>query len=153
MHFLEEVPFSTTPSAPLKEASRLLLDVASTPEGSGARSGSFTPSKTSPAEACAKSQRGLTGTLNHGRLCRPLFQRLPPEEIPDGMVGCFERDVRAKQVLGRESVSGSVGEKVKQHRVLQTYIPVDQNIERQMHHRPEPVAYNQRPRVRQNEPE
>src|SRR5215831_19110515 len=34
--FLEEVPFSTTPSAPLKEASRLLLDVASTPPVSGA---------------------------------------------------------------------------------------------------------------------
>ena len=29
--FLEEVPFWTTPYAPLKEASRLLLDVASTP--------------------------------------------------------------------------------------------------------------------------
>ena len=29
--FLEEVPFWTTPSAPLREASRLLLDVASTP--------------------------------------------------------------------------------------------------------------------------
>src|SRR5215467_7805045 len=33
--FLEGVPFSTTPSAPLKEASRLLLDVASTPPVSG----------------------------------------------------------------------------------------------------------------------
>ena|SRR5215469_10185302 len=33
--FLEEVPFSTTPSAPLKEASRRLLDVASTPPMSG----------------------------------------------------------------------------------------------------------------------
>ena len=33
--FLEEVPFPTTPSAPLKEASRLLLDVASTPPMSG----------------------------------------------------------------------------------------------------------------------
>src|SRR5262252_494623 len=33
--FLEEVPFWTTPSAPLKEASRLLLDVASTPPMSG----------------------------------------------------------------------------------------------------------------------
>ena len=32
---LEEVPFWTTPSAPLKEASRLLLDVASTPPMSG----------------------------------------------------------------------------------------------------------------------
>jgi hypothetical protein len=31
----EMVPFSTTPSAPLKEASRLLLDVASTPPVSG----------------------------------------------------------------------------------------------------------------------
>src|SRR5215470_15644164 len=31
MRSLEEVPFSTTPSAPLKEASRLLLDVGSTP--------------------------------------------------------------------------------------------------------------------------
>ena len=36
MHSLKEVPFSTTPSAPLKEASRLLLDVASTPPVSGA---------------------------------------------------------------------------------------------------------------------
>jgi hypothetical protein len=35
MHSLEEVPFSTTPSAPLKEASRLLLDVASIPPMSG----------------------------------------------------------------------------------------------------------------------
>src|SRR5215831_5475610 len=35
MHSLKEVPFSTTPSAPLKEASRLLLDVASTPPMSG----------------------------------------------------------------------------------------------------------------------
>src|SRR5215467_5044717 len=35
MRSLEEVPFSTTPSAPLKEASRLLLDVASTPPVSG----------------------------------------------------------------------------------------------------------------------
>src|SRR5215470_18027031 len=36
MPSLEEVvPFSTTPSAPLKEASRLLLDVASTPPMSG----------------------------------------------------------------------------------------------------------------------
>src|SRR5215831_16355566 len=33
--FLEKVPFLTTPSAPLKEASRLLLDVASTPPMSG----------------------------------------------------------------------------------------------------------------------
>src|SRR5215831_1867033 len=33
--FLEEVPFWTTPSAPLKEASRLLLDVASNPPMSG----------------------------------------------------------------------------------------------------------------------
>src|SRR5215472_14822482 len=33
--FLEEVPFWTTPAAPLKEASRLLLDVASTPPMSG----------------------------------------------------------------------------------------------------------------------
>jgi len=33
--FLEEIPFWTTPSAPLKEASRLLLDVASTPPMSG----------------------------------------------------------------------------------------------------------------------
>src|SRR5262249_17736744 len=31
MRSLEGVPFSTTPSAPLKEALRLLLDVASTP--------------------------------------------------------------------------------------------------------------------------
>ena len=35
MRSLDEVPFSTTPSAPLKEASRLLLDVASTPPVSG----------------------------------------------------------------------------------------------------------------------
>src|SRR5215471_14876514 len=35
MHSLGEVPFRTTPSAPLKEASRLLLDVASTPPVSG----------------------------------------------------------------------------------------------------------------------
>ena len=33
--FLRRVPFLTTPSAPLKEASRLLLDVASTPPVSG----------------------------------------------------------------------------------------------------------------------
>ena len=33
--FLQRVPFWTTPSAPLKEASRLLLDVASTPPMSG----------------------------------------------------------------------------------------------------------------------
>ena len=33
--FLEEIPFWTTPSAPLKEASRLLLDVAATPPMSG----------------------------------------------------------------------------------------------------------------------
>jgi hypothetical protein len=33
--FWEEVAFWTTPSAPLKEASRLLLDVASTPPMSG----------------------------------------------------------------------------------------------------------------------
>jgi hypothetical protein len=33
--FLERVPFPTTPSAPSKEASRLLLDVASTPPMSG----------------------------------------------------------------------------------------------------------------------
>src|SRR5262252_9780035 len=32
---LERVPFPTTPSAPSKEASRLLLDVASTPPVSG----------------------------------------------------------------------------------------------------------------------
>ena len=59
MRFLEEVPFLTTinaspyrprasrPSAPLKEASRLLLDVASTPPVSGGElpaSHSFTPS-------------------------------------------------------------------------------------------------------------
>jgi hypothetical protein len=96
---------------------------------------------------------GLRRTLKHRRLCRPLFQRLPPEEIPDGMVGCFERDVRMEQVLRREPVSGSVSEKVKQQRLPQTYIPVDQYIERQMHQRPEPVAYEQRPRVRQNKPE
>src|SRR5215467_11142839 len=35
VHFLEKGAFSTTPSAPLKEASRLLLDVASTPPVSG----------------------------------------------------------------------------------------------------------------------
>src|SRR5215472_2018240 len=35
MRSSEEVPFSTTPSAPLKEASRLLLNVASTPPMSG----------------------------------------------------------------------------------------------------------------------
>jgi hypothetical protein len=35
MRSLEKVPFSTTPSAPFKEASRLLLDVASTPPVSG----------------------------------------------------------------------------------------------------------------------
>ena len=35
MPSLDEVPFPTTPSAPLKEASRLLLDVASTPPMSG----------------------------------------------------------------------------------------------------------------------
>src|SRR5215467_5926940 len=35
MHSLKEVPLSTTPAAPLKEASRLLLDVASTPPMSG----------------------------------------------------------------------------------------------------------------------
>ena len=35
MRSLEEVPFPTPPSAPLKEASRLLLDVASTPPMSG----------------------------------------------------------------------------------------------------------------------
>src|SRR5262249_33874836 len=35
MRFLEEAPFSTTPSAPLKEASRLLLEVASSPPVSG----------------------------------------------------------------------------------------------------------------------
>src|SRR5215467_16020395 len=33
--FRRGLPFSTTPSAPLKEASRLLLDVASTPPVSG----------------------------------------------------------------------------------------------------------------------
>src|SRR5262245_11675149 len=33
--FLKKVPFPTTPSAPLKEASRHLLDVASTPPMSG----------------------------------------------------------------------------------------------------------------------
>jgi hypothetical protein len=33
--FFKELPFPTTPSAPLKEASRLLLDVASTPPVSG----------------------------------------------------------------------------------------------------------------------
>jgi hypothetical protein len=33
--FLEMVPFLTTPSAPLKEASRLLIDVASSPPMSG----------------------------------------------------------------------------------------------------------------------
>src|SRR5215471_3690700 len=41
-----EVPLPTTPSAPLKEASRLLLDVASTPPISGGewrRPDSFTP--------------------------------------------------------------------------------------------------------------
>src|SRR5262245_23805681 len=35
MRSLDRVPFWTTPSAPLKEASRLLLDVASTPPRSG----------------------------------------------------------------------------------------------------------------------
>src|SRR5215469_13076373 len=35
MHSLRRFPFPTTPSAPLKEASRLLLDVASTPPMSG----------------------------------------------------------------------------------------------------------------------
>src|SRR5262249_34772948 len=35
MRSFEEVPFSTTPAAPLKEASRLLLDVASPPPMSG----------------------------------------------------------------------------------------------------------------------
>src|SRR5215468_9315470 len=35
MRSLEDVPFPTTPSAPLKEASRLLLDVAATPPVSG----------------------------------------------------------------------------------------------------------------------
>src|SRR5215472_4127528 len=69
------------------------------------------------------------------------------------MAGCFKSDVRAKQVLSRESVSGSVSEEIKQHRLLQPYIPIDQNIECQMHQRPEPVAYEQRPRVRQNERE
>jgi hypothetical protein len=33
--FLRKVPFQTTPSAPLKEVSRLLIDVASTPPMSG----------------------------------------------------------------------------------------------------------------------
>ena len=64
MRPLEEIPFSTTvnaspyrarasrPSAPLKEASRLLLDVASTllcQEGSGAPN-SFTPSLSPPTD-------------------------------------------------------------------------------------------------------
>ena len=35
MHSLRRFPFPTTPSAPLKEASRLLLDVAATPPMSG----------------------------------------------------------------------------------------------------------------------
>jgi tetratricopeptide (TPR) repeat protein len=35
MRFLKRVPFPTTPSAPSKEASRLLIDVASTPRMSG----------------------------------------------------------------------------------------------------------------------
>src|SRR5262245_48321981 len=35
MRSLERVPFLTTPSAPLKEASRLLLDVAASPPVSG----------------------------------------------------------------------------------------------------------------------
>ena len=35
MHFLKKVPFPTTPSAPSKDASRLLLDVAATPPMSG----------------------------------------------------------------------------------------------------------------------
>src|SRR5215475_16121172 len=35
MHSLDRVPLWTTPSAPLKEASRLLIDVASTPPMSG----------------------------------------------------------------------------------------------------------------------
>src|SRR5262245_23527089 len=44
--FLEEVPFWTTPSAPLKEASRLLLDVASTPPMPGGEwHAQFSPSK------------------------------------------------------------------------------------------------------------
>ena len=49
MRSLEEVPFPTPPSAPLKEASRLLLDVASTPPVSGGEwpaSHSFIVSKT-----------------------------------------------------------------------------------------------------------
>src|SRR5262249_49493060 len=44
---LEEVPFSTTQAASLKEASRLLLDVASTPPRSGGEwrpPNAFTPS-------------------------------------------------------------------------------------------------------------
>src|SRR5215475_12644592 len=47
LHSLEEAPFPTTPSAPLKEASRLFLDVASTPPVSGGElpdSHSFTAS-------------------------------------------------------------------------------------------------------------
>src|SRR5215467_1720481 len=47
MRFLEEVPFPTTPSAPSKEASRLLIEVASTPPISGGEwraPNSFTPS-------------------------------------------------------------------------------------------------------------
>ena len=57
--FLEEVPFSTTPSAPLKEASRLLLDVAATPPMSGGewRAVQFvTPSMTAHRCSCILQQ-------------------------------------------------------------------------------------------------
>src|SRR5215470_9663004 len=53
MRSVEEVPFSTTPSAPIKEASRLLIDVASTPPMSGGewRPVQFvTPSTTAPTD-------------------------------------------------------------------------------------------------------
>src|SRR5215470_6503214 len=62
MHSLE-APFRTTPSAPLKEASRLLLDVASTPPMSGGEWRALfipTPSTTAPTD--------LIGSLP-ARLC------------------------------------------------------------------------------------
>src|SRR5215470_13624553 len=85
MHSLERVPFWTTinaspyrarasrPSAPLKEASRLLLDVASTPPVSGGElpaSDSFRQHALSRRGGCASIRRSRSSAAQTGWLVK-----------------------------------------------------------------------------------
>ena len=79
VHSSEEVPFPTTSFAPSKEASRLFLDVASTPPISGGAPNSFTPESTAPTELLHE----LCDTLLNGR---GIFSYFAPRFVSCGIV-------------------------------------------------------------------